>query len=286
MSALTDVDLFGNETTPFTSAHERYGVWPTTVWPVNHSRSLTKSLLSAIGDAGEARSEVFTKATDDKSVYRGKVTTSIFSPELAALCLNMYGPKQGLVLDPFAGGGTRALMTASLGLAYLGAELRAEEVEAVMARARAWHLQDFIHVEECDACDMRALAGTATADFLLTCPPYWNLEEYGGGERDLSSAPTYALFLDGLAEVIAETYRVLKPGAASCWVAGLIRDKQGALLPLPHDIARLHVEAGFRHKEEVIVHHTNTGSIQRVGQFEKGDRRLVRVHEYVEVFTR
>lgn len=46
-----ETDLFGNEITPFTSARERYGVRPTTVWPVDHSLSPTKALLTAIGDA-------------------------------------------------------------------------------------------------------------------------------------------------------------------------------------------------------------------------------------------
>ena len=83
------VDLWGNDSTPFASAAERYGTWPTTIWPVDHTKPLTRELVRSIGDAGQSREEVFTKRANDKSTYRGKVTTSIFSPELAALWLNM-----------------------------------------------------------------------------------------------------------------------------------------------------------------------------------------------------
>lgn len=280
------VDLWGNVVTPFTTAKERYGIWPTTVWPCDLSDPKTQELKRFIGDAGEARPEVFTRATDDKSVYRGKVTTSIFNPAVAAWLLNCYAPAEGVVFDPFAGGGTRALVSAAWGLDYVGVELRAEEVDAINTRAVSHGLAERITIHQGDAATLPEDIPTKSADVLITCPPYWNLETYDGGPEDMSMASTYEAFLGRMLLAITETHRVLKPGAFSCWVVGLIRDAAGGLLAMNHDIARLHAVAGFRFKEEIILHQLNNGAMQRVGQFDKGDRRLVRLHEYALIFER
>ena len=84
--------------------------------------------------------------------------------------------------------------------------------------------------------------------------------------------------------MVGVSVRVLKPRAPSVWVVGLHRAPSGRLTPLHHDVTRLHVEAGFQFTEEIILHHQNNGALQRVGMFEKGEGRLVRLHEYALVF--
>lgn len=299
---MTELDLFGNPIDAFATALERYGVWPTTVWECDHSDKRARELKLLVGDGGESRSgsgqhawpdkrqsaryECFTKQSDDRSVYRGKTTESIFNPAVAIWLCNMYAPDTGLVFDPFAGGGTRAIVVAKRGLAYLGVELRQEEVEAVRARAERNYVSDYIHIDKGDARDCSQIASTASADFLITCPPYYNLEQYKGGLGDLSMCDTYAEFLTGIRLVVRECYRILKPGANACWVIGLHRDKEQNLLCLHHDITCIHRECGFKIREEIILEQVNTGAIQRVGQFEKGNRLLVRTHEYAMVYVR
>jgi hypothetical protein len=121
---------------------------------------------------------------------------------------------------------------------------------------------------------------------LVTCPPYYDMEKYQGGEADLSMAPTYKEFLQMLGQVIDECTRVLMPGALSAWVIGLHRDKHGSLLPMHHDLAKLHTDRGYQFKEEIILSMRNTGSIQRVGNFAKGNNLLVRQHEYCLIFKK
>jgi DNA modification methylase len=121
-------------------------------------------------------------------------------------------------------------------------------------------------------------------DFLLTCPPYWNLEKYDGGPGDLSMIGDYKMFFEQLAVVVRESYRLLKPDAYSCWVIGLHRYPDGTLAPLHHSLSDIHAQAGFRLQEEIILAHKNNGAIQRVGNFERGNKRLIRTHEYVMVF--
>src|SRR5690348_9558653 len=123
-------DLFDGEVDLFTTAKDRLGTWPVTVWEVDHSDAIEKQFKKLIGDTGEARQECFTEATNDRSIYRGKVTESIFSPSVASWLLNAYAPKDGLCIDPFAGGGTRAILSAKHGLRYEGTEIRESEAAA------------------------------------------------------------------------------------------------------------------------------------------------------------
>jgi len=282
----TDSSLFPEEALPdrFKTAQERYGVWPTTVWPVDHADKKHRTLRDAVGDEGAVREvPLYRGDIDEKSIYRGKLLASIFSPALCSYILNCYAPEEGLVIDPFAGGGTRAIMAAARGLRYAGTELREEEVEAVAERCEAKGYGDRVAIYRGDARYMEKHIGEGVGDFCYTCPPYFDLETYKGGPEDLSECANYEEFCGAIGEVAQATRAALKTGAKSCWVVGLHRDAAGSLLPLHHDTTRAHQAAGFRLLEEVVVHHTGTPAIQRVGQFEKGSKRLVRVHEYLLV---
>jgi tRNA G10 N-methylase Trm11 len=268
----------------FRTALERYGVWPTTIWEIDHKDKMGQTLTQIIGDEGEQRAECFTRETQDLSVYRGKVLASVFSPALAAYLLNCYAPQNGICFDPFAGGGTRAIMAAAKGLRYIGCEIRIEECRAVLARCRQVGASDSSVILCADACVPPIASGVAS--FLLTCPPYFDLERYEGGKHDLSMLKDYSSFLAAIQQVISEARRILRPGSIACWVVGMTRNNRGELLPLHHDIARIHRELGFLFREEIVVHHRQTGAMQRVGNFEKGRRHLVRVHEYALIFQR
>jgi len=192
-------DLFGEvPPDPFVTAKERYGVWPTTVWPLDAQGREMQELKSLVGDDGRTmrgvgggqsyhlkragRALVAMAAEDGASA----VASSTFNPLLATALIKCFGPeKPGVLVDPFAGGGTRAICAAKAGHRYHGVELRAEECAAVRARCATLGVAERVTIHQGDARQLDAhLAGVA-GDMLLTCPPYWNLEVYGGGERDL-----------------------------------------------------------------------------------------------------
>ena len=58
------------------------------------------------------------------------VGDSIFDPVLVELANKWYCPPHGTVLDPFAGGSVRGIVTVMTGREYTGIELRKEQVEA------------------------------------------------------------------------------------------------------------------------------------------------------------
>ena len=61
--------------------------------------------------------------------------TSIFDPVLCEIAYRWFCPQGGMVLDPFAGGSVRGIVASQLGRAYVGIELRAEQVAANKAQA-------------------------------------------------------------------------------------------------------------------------------------------------------
>ena len=56
--------------------------------------------------------------------------TSIFDPVLCEIAYTWFAPKDGLVLDPFAGGSVRGIVASKLGRQYIGHELSGRQVEA------------------------------------------------------------------------------------------------------------------------------------------------------------
>jgi DNA modification methylase len=291
------MDLFGNEIDVFKSAKDRYGTWPLTVWECDKSDPVMQQLKRTINDTADdtangmgIRKNMNSLMSTGKNSCYGRpgstVHVSVFDPAVCTWIMNCFAPQHGMCFDPFAGGGTRAIIASKFGLAYLGVEIRNEECEAIKARLREARTQDFAHIVCGDARDCSQIASSQSADFLITCPPYWNLEQYDGGDSDLSMIDNYRVFCQELRKVISETHRILKPGAFSCWVVGLHRDNSGNLMTLQHDIAQMHRDIGFSLKEEIILSLKNNGAIQRVGNFDKGNRYLIRTHEYVLVFAR
>lgn len=287
---------------PVLDSKKKYGIWPFTVWeadnPDDHKTSI--SMKEAVGDTITTSTRRGCGDAFSGKTRRQMGGVSIFNPAYAAWILNLYGPKQGLCFDPFAGGGTRAVFAAKHGLGYLGVELRNEECLEVTKRCRdlglkAWKQSPAEELkipgagEVAMVChDSRTVnfVPDACADFCMTCPPYWNLEKYNGGENDLSMTSTYEQFDAMLSECIWQTSRILKPGAASVWVVGLHRTEEGELTPMNHDVARAHKNMGFWFKEEIIIYRKNSGAGQRVANFEKGRRFLARCHEYALVFVK
>lgn len=278
---------FGMSRSPLIKIKDQYDIWPVTVWDIDHLNECMKIHKNTIGDEGDAREQSGT-AGYKTTLGSSKNRVSIFNPNIMSGLLQLYPPPPGgNIYDPFGGGGTRAIVCATQEeeFNYIGVEIRLEEVNAVNNRLAS--LKNYI------IGDVRIIHGTseaipdvptAWADMLITCPPYYNMEKYDGGVQDLSMAPSYNKFLDILNRVVDECYRILKPGALACWVVGLHRNSSG-LIPIHHDLARLH-ERGFMFKEEIILHMKNTGSIQRVGNFDKGQGLLVRTHEYCLIFQK
>lgn len=212
--------------------------------------------------------------------------TSIFDPTLCELLVRWFAPPDGLVLDPFAGGSVRGIVSAKLGRRYLGIELRAEQIAANREQAETICEVPLPEWVEGDSRDvLPALPEDVQADFILSCPPYGDLECYSEDARDLSTL-TLDEFREAYAEVVCKACARLKDHRFAAFVVGDYRDKDGLLVGFPSRTILAFEAAGLRlYNEAVLV--TAAGSLPiRVGKMFTSSRKLGKTHQNVLVFVK
>ena len=122
------------------------------------------------------------------------------------------------------------------------------------------------------------------ADFIFSCPPYFNLERYSDDPRDLSNASSYADFIDGYRAVIAAAARRLAPRRFACFVVGEIRDENGFMRNFVGETIDAFQEAGFRlYNSAVMLFPLHTLPMRVSKQFSKS-HKLGMSHQHVLVF--
>lgn len=213
--------------------------------------------------------------------------TSVFDPVLCELVYRWFSPPGGVTLDPFAGGSVRGVVGAKLGRRYVGIDLRKEQVEANREQAGdllsesepapVWHCGD--------SRNIRALAAGLEADFVMTCPPYADLEVYSEDPRDLSTMK-YADFVSAYREIIAGACSLLKRDRFACIVVGEVRNKAGGYVNFVGDTIQAFLDAGLTYYNEAILV-TAVGSLPlRAGKAFSSSRKFGKCHQNVLVFVK
>jgi DNA modification methylase len=212
--------------------------------------------------------------------------TSIFDPVLTEMMVRWFCPEGGSVLDPFAGGSVRGIVSAMLGHHYTGVDLSAEQLEANRDQAReiltnGQPIPTWVHGDSRDV--LRTFDGESF-DLMLTCPPYYDLEVYSDDPRDISAMDTYADFLEAYRDIFKEAARTLRPGRYAVVVTSEVRDQRtGRYRGLVPDTIRALEDAGLHYyNEAILVNTAGTLPMRIEGQFGK-TRKLGRMHQNVIV---
>ena len=211
--------------------------------------------------------------------------TSVFDPVLCELQYAWYTREGDSILDPFAGGSVRGIVAAKMGRRYTGVELRPEQVEANVAQAE----------EICDALNPEWIVGDSAGidelvpadgfDFMLTCPPYADLEVYSDDPADLSNMPLDG-FIDAYRAIMAKAVAKLANDRFAVVVIGDARGKDGFYYNLPGITVQAMEEAGARYYNEAILI-TPVGSLPiRVGKQFTASRKLGKTHQNVLTFVK
>ena len=153
--------------------------------------------------------------------------TSIFDPVLAEVLYHWFCPPGGIVVDPFAGGLPRGYVAAVKGLRYMGMDLSETQVESNRA------IYETLPHGEGDATwiqgDSRGIdqeIPEASADFMLTCPPYFDLEQYSDDSNDLS-AMNYEEFTEAYSEIIRKAASRVMDNRFAAIVISDVREQRG-----------------------------------------------------------
>lgn len=126
----------------------------------------------------------------------------------------------------------------------------------------------------------------AVADFVFTCPPYYDLEKYSTDPRDLSNAGPYHKFLSAYRDIIGHLAHALKPDRFACFVVGEVRAKDGSYVGLVPDTIRAFEDHGLRYYNEfILVTPLGTAPVRASSVFVAG-RKVVKAHQNVLVFVK
>lgn len=213
--------------------------------------------------------------------------TSIFDPVLTELNYRWFSPPGGIVLDPFAGGSVRGIVASKLGRHYVGIDLSERQIEANRIQANEICKGDDPLPQWIvgNSLDIETLAQGTKADFVFTCPPYYDLEVYSDDPRDLSSM-SYEKFREIYSQIIAASVRMLKPDRFAGIVVGDVRDENGIYRNFPGHTIQAFIDAGMKLYNEMILV-TAVGSLPiRAGRQFTAGRKVGKTHQNVYVFIK
>ena len=217
--------------------------------------------------------------------------TSIFDPALAEVLVSWFSPPSGRVLDPFAGGSVRGVVSGWLGRSYVGVDLREEQIEENRAQAERIFVGSGRETPRWivgDAQDVATLAADgAPYDLVLTCPPYADLEVYSEDPRDLSTMD-YPEFLAAYTKAIAGAASLLAPDRFFAIVVGEVREKKGGGIYrgfVPDTIRACEAAGLSYYNEMVLVMPGASLPIRARNPFAK-TRKIGKLHQNVLVFVK
>lgn len=218
----------------------------------------------------------------DKQTAGAETGTSIFDPALTEVLYRWFCPPNGHILDPFAGGSVRGIVAHYLGYKYTGIELREEQVQSnnqqaeniIPANKPYYYIGDSEEVLNGLSCQF---------DFILSCPPYFNLEIYSDNEKDLSNM-LWDSFLIKYNLIINRACQKLKSNSFACFVVSEIRDEKGIYRNFVGETIKAFQISGMDYYNELILLNVAGSLPIRAGkQFESG-RKIGRTHQNILIF--
>jgi SAM-dependent methyltransferase len=181
--------------------------------------------------------------------YRGN-----WAPEIPRNLILRYTSPGETVLDQMVGSGTTLIECRLLGRNGIGVDIN---YDAIML---AWNRLDLVPAGETqqkvclgDARHLDLLEDDSI-DLIATHPPYASIIRYtarGLTNGDLSRTRSLGEYLDGMAQVAGECYRVLRPGRHCAILVGDTH-KHRHYVPIAFRVMQLFLEAGFILQEDVI----------------------------------
>lgn len=281
-----------NEELTFTSAIGKYGNW-------YDIRAKAKAADPNITDQ-----QIEEQYADELKPYGNGSGTSEFDPALAELLITWFSAPGHLVLDPWAGGSVRGIVSAALGRQYVGIDLRPEQIDA---NRDQWdivqkQLPTTGHLDT-DADEQPAQTTTTPtwltgdsatvmqtqqplkANMIIGCPPYYDLEEYSDNPDDLSNM-TPEQFDAAMLETLQQADRHLQDNSFAVFIVGNVRNKHGNLQDMKTLMQRCAQQIGWNYTNDaILINAAGSAAMRAAGPFTKA-RTLARVHQDIVIFTK
>jgi len=279
-------DLFGNEIEtnpllrdkfiepPFSILDTKSGNW--------QKRKKTWQKLGIKSEVGRDSKVINMDTMSKKNNTTNYV--SIFDPALCEVLYHWFCPQGGLILDPFAGGSVRGIVSNYLGYKYTGIDIRQEQIDS--NRKQALNILDLNNQPNWYVGDSNIILEQFNEkfDFVFSCPPYADLEVYSDLKGDISNMQ-YIEFMKAYEEIILKSCRLLKKGRLACFVVGEVRDKKGNYIGFVPDTINAFKKAGLDfYNEGILLNSIASASIRANGNMKT--QKLVKVHQNILVFKK
>jgi len=258
---------------PFSYFDSRQGYW----------RDRKKKWIELLGNViAEGDGVSFPGMTDwAANVNNGK---SVFDPVLIEISLRWFNKPNGRVLDPYGGEVNKGAICGYLGYDYTGIEIREDQCQSNRNTVKEMPLKKMPVWIRGDSRYMDQYIGDEKFDFVITSPPYFNLERYSKTEGDLSNKQRYDEFISDYEKIIKQTIAHLNNNRFIVWKVGDVRDrKTGFYYNFPGDTKRIFLENGVGLLNEIIlITPVGTGARRAHGNFK--NRKMVTLHQYVQIY--
>jgi len=272
-------DLF--EANPFSVIDARTGEW----------QESKNKWLAIIPDSKKGRGDNLINAPE-REYGEGTCShmvspTSVFDPQLSSVMYKWFCPDGGKILDPFAGGSVRGIVAGLKGYAYMGIDIRSEQVKENLKQLTKVNLSDMSVKPKWICGDSAEILPKISGEFdmLFSCPPYADLEVYSQLEGDISNKE-YNVFISMYVDIIKKASTCLKEGGMACFVVGEVRGKDGAYYNFIGDTIKAFLDAGLKYYNEIIFISPNgTAGMRAKRQFTHG-RKIVKTHQNILMFVK
>lgn len=232
------------------------------------------------------QSELGRENTESRARFWEDNTVSIFD---ATLCEKMYEwfcPKEGRILDPFAGGSVRGIVATEMGYIYNGIDLSDEQIEANKKQSSKpiWVQGDSEWVID--------TIYDNSQDFVFTCPPYYDLEKYTDNPNDLSNMDEDS-FDKKYYSILNKAAKKLKNNRFFAVVVSEVREqsttgnyKIGKYKGLVWKTIRACEEAGLNFYNDMILFNSQHQASRVVDTYFERNRKVASVHQNILVFVK
>lgn len=209
-------------------------------------------------------------------------STSEFDPVLCEIIYQWFAPAGGVVIDPFAGGHVRGTIADILGLNYTGIELRPEQVETNNSVKQEFGIEGATWICD-DSLNVDKYIEDESADFMIACPPYADLEVYSDDPRDISNMD-YPDFLRTYENIIAKFIKKLKQNTFAVFVVGDARGKDGFYYDFISDTKKAFIKNGMKLYNECILIESMATAALRANKNFGASRKVIKGHQNILVF--
>ena len=223
--------------------------------------------------------------------YAGGAGTSVFDPVLCELLYSWFSKQGDVAVDPWAGGSVRGIVAAATGRTYRGHELSPKQCTANREQWEAYTPRSVDKGDmpapvwiEGDSRETLRETTDVTADFIIGCPPYYDLENYSENPNDLSNLSTDE-FDAAMRDTLHAADMLLANNRFAAFVVGAVRDKRGVLRDMKKCMIDAAPDTWTLANDAVLLTTVGTAAVRAPRHF-TATRALGRTHQDILVFVK